>query len=394
MSYRDRSAQGTSGASPAGRAAAPPAALMPPLIALCTSLLVAPLLLSGCSGRTPAAASPRPVIALPVQAVDASLAAQFPGEVHARYEMPLSFRIAGQLVERDVRLGDRVRRGQLLARLDPADAVKTRASAQAALEAAEHRLRFAAQQRERDQAQAAQNLISQLQLEQTQDAYAAALAAREQARQQWALAEDQLRYDTLRAEHDGAITSEQAEVGQVLAAGQSVFGFAWSGERDVVFGVPEAQLGGVAVGQAATVSLLALPGRRYSGRVREISPAADPQARTYRVKLALDADAQQLPLGMTAQVALSAPGGAGREVRIPATALFHDKEQPAVWVVRPADSTLELRVVSVARYSERAVWLHAGLAPGERVVMQGVHTVSAGEKVEPLAPPHPEDAPQ
>jgi RND family efflux transporter MFP subunit len=161
----------------------------------------------------------------------------------------------------------------------------------------------------------------------------------------------------------------------------------------VVFDVPEGRLAGVSLGLAATVSLPALPGRQYTARVREMSPAADAQARTYRVKLALEQDAQQLPLGMTAEVSLSAPTGSVNGVRIPATALFHDKEQPAVWVVRPADSTLELRPVSVQRYGERDVLLSGGLSPGERVVMQGVHTVAAGEKVEPIAPPHPEDAP-
>jgi RND family efflux transporter MFP subunit len=371
--------------------------------------------LSGCSRSVAPAAAARPVIALPVQAIDVSPTAQFPGEVHSRYEMPLSFRVPGQLVARSARLGDLVKQGQVLARLDDADAARTRASAQAALDAAEHRLTFATQQRDRDEAQSAQNLISQLQLDQTRDAYASALAGRDEARQQLALADAQWHYQTLVADHDGAITSEQAEVGQVLAAGQPVFGFAWSGERDVIFSVPEDQLAGVAVGQRASVSLLALPGRSYAGHVRDISPAADPLARTYRVKLALDGPGQQLPLGMTAQVALSAAGAAGpaalaaaapsaappspaasgapNEIRIPATALFHDKERPAVWVVRPSDSTLELRPVTVQRYGERDVLLSAGLAAGERVVMQGVHDVTAGEKVEPVAPPHPEDAP-
>jgi RND family efflux transporter MFP subunit len=373
---------------------------VPLAVSLALSLAIATAAgLSGCSQQPAPASVARPAIALPVQAVDASHAAQFPGEVHSRYEMPLSFRVAGQLVARSAQLGDQVKKGQVLARLDDADAARTRTSGQAALDAAEHRLTFATQQRDRDEAQSAQNLISQLQLDQTRDAYASALAGRDEARQQLALAEAQWHYQTLVADHDGAITSEQAEVGQVLAAGQPVFGFAWSGERDVIFSVPEDQLAGVAVGQRASVSLLALPGKSYAAQVRDISPAADPQSRTYRVKLALDGPGQQLPLGMTAQVTLSAPAPASAatpvalQVRIPATALFHDQERPAVWVVRPSDSTLELRPVTVQRYGERDVLVSAGLAAGERVVMQGVHDVTAGEKVEPVAPPHPEDAP-
>jgi RND family efflux transporter MFP subunit len=356
-------------------------------------LAVATVPLAGCGKKAAEAETARPVIALPVPAADGTQTLRFPGELHARYEMPLAFRVPGQVIARSARLGDSVKKGQVLARLDDADAGKTQASAQAALDAAEHRLSFAGQQRDRDEAQAKQNLISQLQLEQTRDAYAAALAARDQAKQQLALAQNQQRYTALMADRDGAITSEQAEVGQVVAAGQPVFGFAWSGERDVFFDVPEDRLGDIAVGQAATVSLLALPGKSFAGTVRDISPAADPQTRTYRVKLGLREPDPQLHLGMTADVALNGAAHAAKTVRIPATALFHQGEQPAVWVVRPADSVLELRPVSVLRYGERDVLVGGGLSAGEKVVMQGVHAVAAGEKVAPMAPPHPEDSP-
>lgn len=354
--------------------------------------LAALLLLSACGRQAPADEAARPVIAMPAPLADGAAQEPYPGEVHARYEMPLSFRVGGQLVARQARLGDVVKQGQVLAQLDDADASRSLAAAQAALEAAEHRLVFAIQQRDRDEAQAKQNLISQLQLEQTRDAYASALASRDQARQQLALARNQRRYTTLVADRDGSITSEQVEVGQVLAAGQAVFGFAWSGERDVFIDVPEDRLAGIAVGQAATVNLLALPGHTFAARVREIAPAADPQSRTYRIKLGLDAPGPQVRLGMTARVSL-AVDRPRQAVRLPATALFHHGEQPAVWVVRPNDATLELRPVTVLRFGERDVLVGEGLHAGERVVMQGVHTVSAGEKVVPVAPPHAEDAP-
>jgi multidrug efflux system membrane fusion protein len=359
-----------------------------------TQLLMVPLalvLLSACAHQAPPAEAARPVIAMTVQTASSAELVRFPGEVHARYEMPLSFRLAGQLAAREAHLGDLVKKGQVLARLDDIDATRNEASAHAALQAAEHRLTFATQQRDRDQAQAKADLISQLQLDQTHDTYTSALAARDQAREQFALAQNQSRYMQLIADRDGRITSEQAEVGQVLTAGQPVFGFAWSGERDIYIDVPEERIAHVSVGQTATVTLPAMPGKTFVAHVRDLSPAADPQARTYRVKLALDASGQNLPLGMTVQVALSA-GTAVHGVRLPATALFHQGEQPAVWVLR-SDAKLELRPVTVLRYDERALLIGTGLKPGEMVVMQGVHTVSAGEKVTPMAPPHPEDAP-
>ncbi|RUL73079.1 efflux RND transporter periplasmic adaptor subunit [Dyella choica] len=358
------------------------------------ALAIALVSLAGCGHKAPEADAAMPVIAQPAQAADGAVAGRFPGEVHARYEMPLSFRVGGQLLERYADPGERVKQGQALAQLDPADANKQLANAKAALEAAEHRLEFATQQHDRDDAQFKQNLISQLQWQQTQDNYASALAGRDQAKQQYELAQNQLRYTTLVADHEGVITSRQAEVGQVLAAGQQVFGFAWMGEREVYVDVPESRVGGIATGQAAALSLPALPGRAYAAHVREIAPAADAQSHTYLVKLTVDHADPLLQLGMTADVSLQAGKAAVAAVIIPATALFHQGEHPAVWVVNPGDFKLELRPVTVSRYGERDVLLAAGLKAGERIVMQGVHTVSAGEKVTPIAPPHAEDAPQ
>lgn len=356
--------------------------------------VVMSLLLAACGKKAPEVDQAMPVIALPVQAVDGVSAGRFPGDIHARYEMPLSFRVGGQLTARYVNPGDLVKKGQALAQLDPTDAGNQLAAAKAALDAAEHRLLFATQQRDRDEAQSKQNLISHLQLEQTQDAYASALAARDQAKQQFELAQSQSRYTTLIADHDGAITSRQADTGQVLSAGQAVFGFAWSGEREVYLDVPESRIDGIVIGQVAKVTLPALPGRVFDARVREMSPAADPQSRTYLVKLTIDRPADMLQLGMTADVVLQAVKTSSTAISIPVTALFHQGEHPAVWVIRPADATLELRPITIDRYGEHDVLIASGLQAGERVVMQGVHTVSIGEKVAPIAPPHPEDAPQ
>ncbi|QRN55978.1 efflux RND transporter periplasmic adaptor subunit [Dyella caseinilytica] len=357
-------------------------------------MAVSVLLLAGCGRKAPEAETATPVIALPVQAADGATAGRFPGDVHARYEMPLSFRVGGQLSARYVNPGDVVKKGQALAQLDPADTNNQLAAAKAALEAAEHRLLFATQQRDRDEAQFKQNLISQLQLQQTQDTYASSLAGRDQAKQQYELAQNQSRYTTLVADHDGAITSRQADVGQVLTAGQEVFGFAWSGEREVYLDVPESRIDGITVGQQAKVTLPALPNHVFAAHVREVAPAADAQSRTYLVKLTIDQPSDALQLGMTADASLQANKPVAPGIDIPATALFHQGEHPAVWVVRPADATLELRPVTIMRYGERDVLISDGLKAGERVVMQGVHTVSAGEKVAPIAPPHPEDAPQ
>ena len=347
-------------------------------------------LLAGCGHEPPPAPPPAIVLAAPVrqEAADSD-GLRYPVEAAARYSTAMSFRVAGKLIERRVRLGDVVRKGQVVAQLDAIDAQRQAASAQASLDAAEHRLTYAKQQVDRDRAQSAQNLIAANQLEQTEDAYAAAVAAREQAAAQNTVARNALAYNTLVADHDGYITSENADTGQVVTAGQAIYGLAWSGDVDVEMDTAAADLGRVTVGQAASVSFTALPGRRFDARVRELSPAADPQSRTYRVKLTLLAPGDAVRFGMTGDAVLApaAGGNAGRTVfKVPATALFHQGKDPAVWVIRGTDSVLELRRVAVSSYGERAVTISDGLKTGEQIVLAGVHTVFAGEKVTPQAP--------
>ncbi|WP_407674332.1 efflux RND transporter periplasmic adaptor subunit [Paraburkholderia saeva] len=358
------------------------------------SVLSAAAALSACHRNETAAPAPRPVVAQVVHPDGHPVSASLPGEVQARYATPLSFRIAGKIIERRVRLGDTVKSGEVVARLDPADAQKNAASAQAQLEAAKSRAVYAKQQVDRDRAQARENLISQAQLEQTEDAYTSAIAQRDQAEQQTALAQDQLKYATLAADHAGVITAEQADTGQNVSAGQAVYNLAWTGDVDVVCDVPEGALASLAVGQAAKVTLSALPGRTFSARVRELSPAADAQSRTYRAKLTLENPGPDVRLGMTADIALTQPvaaASAASSFVVPATALFHDGNAPALWIVHAGNDRLELRRVQVSLYNERTVAISQGLNDGDRVVLQGVHTVTAGEQVRVIAPLHPED---
>lgn len=349
--------------------------------------------LGGCHPGTAAKPGAPLVVAYTVRtgaAVEGD-ALRYPVEAAARYANPASFRVPGKLVERLVRLGAHVRRGQVLARLDAADAERQARSAKAALEAAEHRLAYARQQLTRAEAEAAGDLIAAAELEQTQDAYAAARAGRDEAASQAAVAASNLAYQSLLADHDGVITSENADTGQVLAAGQPVFGLAWSGEVDAILDVGATIAASLAVGEPTTVVFPSLAGHSYAARVREVSPAADPATRTYHVKLALLNPGPEVRLGLTGEALIPAaaeapaPADAGRTL-VPATSLFHQGDAPAVWVIRPADSTLELRPVSVAGYRERSAVITKGLRDGEVIVAAGVHTVFAGETVKATAP--------
>jgi RND family efflux transporter MFP subunit len=317
---------------------------------------------------------------------------RYPVEVAARYSNPMSFRVSGKIVERTARIGDRVKQGQAVARLDSSDAQKQAAAAQAALEGAATRLLFAKQQLDRDSAQAAQNLIAAKQLEQSQDAFSSARAAHDQAAEELALARNNLQYNTLTADHDGVITSENADTGQVVSAGQAIYGLAWSGETDVILDAAASNLGRIAIGQAASITFPTLPGRRFPARVREIASAADAQSRTYRVKLTFLQSEQAVLLGMTGEATLApsgAPDDAGPQYptyTVPSTAIFHEGNAPAVWVVGAHNSTLELRPVTVRTYGDHASVVSGGLRDGDTVVLAGVHTVYAGEHVMPVRP--------
>lgn len=354
-------------------------------------LLALVIALAACSKPAPVADAPREVVVLQAQERGQAGTLHLPAEVQSRYVTSMSFRIAGQLAERRVHLGDVVRKGQVLARLDPADANQNASAAQAELASARQHLDAAEKQLQRDAQQAREALISAQQLEQSQDAHAAALSQFKAAQARAAVAGNQRDYTTLVAQHDGVISAEQANTGDVLAAGQPVYSLAWSGQVDVVTEVADRQVATLQPGAAAVVTLAALPGKTFKGKVREVSPAADAQSRTYRVKVTLEQPDAAVRLGMTGEVAITPTASSAAPVLLlPATALFHQGDRPALWVVGE-QGKLELRPVTVAAYGERSISVSQGVTASDKVVVQGVHTLTAGEKVKPVAPLHAED---
>jgi len=361
-----------------------------PARALLTLPLVA--LLAACSKPEPVADAPREAVVLQAQQRNGAQTLRLPAEVQSRFVTAMSFRVAGKLSERRVHLGDKVKKGQLLARLDPVDAEYNAASARADLDSARQHLDAAGKQLKRDTDQARENLISAQQLEQSQDAHAAAQAQFKAAQARAGVAGNQRNYTDLVADRDGVISAEQANTGDVLSAGQPVYSLAWTGAVDVITDAAEGQVARIKPGAPATVTLAALPGRSFSGRVREVSPAADPQSRTYRVKVTLEQPDAAVLLGMTGEVAIGShdQSTAAPITVLPATALFHQGDKPALWIVR-SDGRLELRPVTIAAYGDRSISLTQGVAAGEQVVVQGVHTLTVGEKVKAIAPLHAED---
>lgn len=340
------------------------------------SVLLLPLL-TGCGGK------PDPTPVPPTVMVDVvGQGAQertYPGEIHARQESALSFQVAGRLIKRHVDAGDRVRRGQVLAELDVADYALQLQAAQAQLAAAQAEMKRSGDDLARYRALAEQQLVSRSTLTAQQTAFDAASAQVRSAQAQRDVMANQAGYAQLRAPADGVIASRQAEAGQVLAAGQSVMTLAADNGREVVIALPESGIADYAVGQPATVTLWNAPDTRLAGTIREIAAAADPQARTYAARVAIDG-AAAVTLGQSARVHL-ATHAAGLSVPLGAVQGEPGSAQAAVLTVDPATMLLKRSPVAVARWGQQRAELATGVQPGQWVVAAGGHLLQEGQKV-------------
>ncbi len=348
-------------------------------------------MLAACGKHEVAGPVARPAPTVQARPATDPVSRSLPGVIAARETTPLSFREAGLITQRFVTLGDTVQAGQVLATLDDTPWQQNLAAAQAQYEAARQTLAIAQRQLKRDQAQAHEKLIAPAQLDQTLSQAAQAQAQYEQALQAYAHARDQLAYTSLRADHAGIIIETQASTGQNVKVGEPVYTLAWGG-TDVVVNVPEVYLPGLTMGRAAEITPT-LPARQtYTARVREIARDASAATRSFQVRLGLDAAGSAPPLGTTVTVRFQQARQGGPHYVLPASALFHDGDRPAVWIVH-ADGTLALQAVDVLAYGASTITVTGGIAPGQTVLAQGVHTVSAGERVQAV-PWQPGDPPQ
>ena len=357
--------------------------------------VVAVVLAAACAKEPPPPEAARPVKLAQVAIGGVADLAVFAGDVRPRHEADLSFRIAGKIVERRVDVGAAVRRGQTLARLDPADVALQAQSAEAAAAAASTEDAFAKAELARYEDLYRQKFVSASALDQKRTAANAAAARLTQAQASLQVNRNQAAYATLVAPDDGIVTSLAVEVGQVVAAGQPVMKLARTEEREVAIAVPEGRIDELKRAQRIDVLLASSPDKRYVGRVREISPSVDAVTRTFAVRIAVpDADAA-LGWGMTANVAALAQPAASASALIPLTSIYHQPDgKPAVWVYDPASQRIQLRAVELASYREDGALVN-GLAGGEWIVAAGVNKLQAGQAVRPYeepgkpAPPQP-----
>ena len=355
------------------------------LFTKCASLLALGILLVACSRPAPPEEPVRAVKLMTVAMGNMNSGVEFAGEVRARVETRLGFRVAGKLIRRQAEIGQHVKPGQLLAQLDPQDfKLATDATAAQLLAATTNRDLSAAEfKRYKDLKE--QNFVSGVELDRREAALKAANAQVAQVEALLATQGNLSGYTNLVADVAGIVTAVEAEPGQVVAAGTTVVRIAQDGPRDVLFAVPEDRLAAISTGSAVDVrQWTALT--TLKGVVREVAALADPATRTYLVKVALN-DADALPLGSTVSVAPQALSAKGAQViKLPTSALKHDGGGSAVWVLDKTSMTVRSQPVQLVAADGNEMVVAAGLTPGMQVVTAGVHVLSAGQKVTVFTP--------
>lgn len=346
-------------------------------------LAAAALLFHGCSKPEAPAVLPRAVL---VQAVAGaqSGANVYTGEVRARHETDLGFRVAGKMLARLVDAGAEIKPGQPLAKLDPADLQLAASAARAQLAAAESDFATTEAERDRYQGLLKQKFVSQAAFDAKENAFKSAQGRAEQARAQSRISGNQAAYGTLSSEYPAIVTAVLAEPGQVLAAGQAVLRVARPEEKEVLISIPESRLGELKSTQKLSIQLWAAPALALTGELRELSPAADPATRSYAARIRIHNPPPEVRLGMTARVAI---GAAPTEHQVvPLSAVIDQGSGPLVWVV--VDGKAVPRPVKLARFGEAGAEISAGLHPGELVVITGTSKLVANQPVTPqLATP-------
>lgn len=338
------------------------------------------VLLAGCGNTEPEQVSTRPVMVVHPQPASEAFES-YPGEVHARYEPELAFRIAGKVTERLVEAGERVRKDQPLASLDPQDVRLQLEGIRAQVTAAEANLRVARAEHERYKTLMDRQLVSRSQFDASDNAYRSAQARLQQARADFDVARNQVEYAVLRATRDGVIAQRRVEVGQVVAAGQTAFVLAADGEREVAINLPEQALERYKVGQQVSVEMWSHPGKQYPGHIRELSPAADQQTRTYSSRVAFDDAEVPAELGQSALVSIRNPGDVS--LAVPLSAVTAEQGNAYVWRVKD-DATLERVSVRLGAYGEALVPVLEGLNVDDWIVLAGVQMLHENQAVKPI----------
>lgn len=348
------------------------------------SVLSLSIVLAGCEKPQAAVAQdpPRPVRALKLALSNSAELLDLPAEVRPRFETRYGFRVGGKVATRKVSLGEQVKPGQELARLDPTDVTPLINTQTAQLESARTDATLQEAELKRVRELRDKNFIAQAQLDRQLAAYDSAMARVRVAEAQLKQVRNTLEYTTLRADKPGVVTAIDAEAGQVVGVGQSIVRVAQLGEKEVIVNVPESDVERLRNAQKLSIHVGPLNNRQFTVKLREFSPLADSASRTFLARLTIVDPSEDLKLGMTATLAAESAGE--QTLVVPLTALKATGEQAQVWVVDTASQTVRAAPVTLGLASDRGVTILKGLKSGDLVVTAGAHLLLAGQKVRVL----------
>ena len=320
----------------------------------------------------------RPVRTVTVALQEGGEKVSLTGEIQPRYQADIGFRVNGKILERPVDVGTQVKKGDLLARLDPQQYRQDFEVAKAEVAAAEAEVTRSQAQEYRQRELLTNGNTTRVQYDQALKTFKTAQAQLDSAQAKQIQASENLGYADLKADNDGVITAIGADAGQVVSAGQMVVRLAQPGEREGVFNIGEGAFKTRPKDPTVTVHLVSNPEIETAGKVRYVSPQADPATRTYTVRVSLPDAPPQMRLG--ANVVGTVTLDQGQTVSIPGSALFQKDSKPAVWLVEK-DKTVQLKPITVQRYQGDSVVVGDGLAQGDVVVTAGVQKLLPGQKV-------------
>ncbi len=343
------------------------------------ALVAIPLLAACDSGPQTVEQPPRSVRTITVEKREAGDTVTLTGHIEAADEASAAFRVGGRMLERLVNVGDRVKAGQVLARLDAQNARNNLRSAESALNAANALLSQTRNTYERQRHLLDRGFTTRANYDAAEQAHLSAQSQVDNAQAQLKIARDNVDYTEIHADADGVVTARGAEPGEVVQAGQMIVRIARENGRDAVFDVPANVFRIAPADPVINVALSDTPSVTAEGRVREVAPQADPVTRTFQVKVGLNNPPDAFRLGATVVGRMQLD--AGTAIELPASALTEFNRAPAVWIVDPATSTVTLRNIEVERFHPTTVAVSGGLAEGEIVVTAGVQVLHEGMRV-------------
>ena len=302
----------------------------------------------------------------------------YSGTVCGRYETNIAFQVSGKILSRNVEVGSRVRRGDLLFTIDSKDILQQVNQADSQVGAAAAQLKLAETNLKRYRQLFSEDAIPAAMLDQYQTNYDAALASYKNAQALSKQSHNALDYTNLYSNADGVISAINAEVGQIVSAGQTILTLVQTGELEVEINIPENKLSEIQIGTPCEISFWA-NNEKVAGVVREISPMADSVSKTYRVKISLQNLHEEINLGMTASAIFRAKNSSLNTVILPLSAIYQTGENSQVWIVT-AENKTALKNVIVQDFSNNEV-LVSGLNAGEVVITAGVHKLREGQEI-------------